>query len=174
MGGELELIWADRDDLPEVARLLEWRRTGAAEAPALTWSQLSPRYGAGLAALAGGGLQVLLARFGDAPVGYLTAAVIPKLDQRRGVLYVDELWVAPPHRNTGIARAMLSAAAAHGRQLGLWRLRLYGPSGEQAGAALYRRHFAEPGRDALLFQQCLEAPGMGCGPGPSGSACSSP
>ncbi len=112
MGGELELIWADRDDLPEVARLLEWRRTGAAEAPALTWSQLSPRYGAGLAALAGGGLQVLLARIGSAPVGYLTAAVIPKLDQRLGVLYVDELWVAPPHRSAGIARAMLSAAAA--------------------------------------------------------------
>ena len=42
--------------------------------------------------------------------GYAAVVRIPKLDARRGFLYVDELYVLESHRRAGAARALIAAA----------------------------------------------------------------
>ena len=82
---------------------------------------------------------VLLAESGGAPVGLLTAVVIPKLDARRGFLFVDELTVAPAWRRQGAATALLAAAEAAARALGLAGVRLLARPENAAARRLYAR-----------------------------------
>jgi ribosomal protein S18 acetylase RimI-like enzyme len=53
---------------------------------------------------------ILLGYLGDEPVGLLCATAIPKLDARRGYLFIDEIYVLARHRRCGVGRAMVGEA----------------------------------------------------------------
>ncbi len=88
-------------------------------------------------------------------LGYATACLIPKPDARQGTIYVDELWVAPPHRRRGIARTLLKAMEEVGRDLDLWRMRLYVAEDNQAARALYRHCFGEEESRTFFYDKPL-------------------
>lgn len=67
---------------------------------------------------------LLLARIDERPVGYLTVVRVPKLDDRIGVLYIDELYVLSPYRRQGVGSALIESVSEIGRNLGYWRVRL--------------------------------------------------
>ncbi|MDP9831299.1 GNAT family N-acetyltransferase [Kineosporia succinea] len=71
-------------------------------------------------AIGGGELEVVLARSGDRPVGFLVMRESP-LNVLTGstALCVDEFWVAPSERRHGVARAMLAHVAGHAERLGV-------------------------------------------------------
>lgn len=111
--------------------LLYWRREGqkpimkaepAVKIPALSWP----------------GFYVYGAWSKEGLWGYVTAACIPKPDPRGACLYIDELWVAKPHRRQGIARNLLIRVQELGRDLGVWRLRLLVGKENMEARSLYR------------------------------------
>jgi ribosomal protein S18 acetylase RimI-like enzyme len=81
---------------------------------------------------------LLLAALDGQPAGAATAAVIPKLDARRGFLFVDELAVLPAFRRRGVARALLAHLESLARELGLAGVRLLARPENAAARALYR------------------------------------
>jgi ribosomal protein S18 acetylase RimI-like enzyme len=81
---------------------------------------------------------LLLAALDGQPAGVATAVVIPKLDARRGFLFVDELAVLPAFRRRGVARALLAHLESLARELGLAGVRLLARPENAAARALYR------------------------------------
>ncbi len=73
------------------------------------------------------------------PAGYATVCLLPKLDRRKGFIYVDEIWVRPDFRRLGVARAILGCADALAEDGGLAGVRLYVASDNPAAQELYRR-----------------------------------
>jgi ribosomal protein S18 acetylase RimI-like enzyme len=87
---------------------------------------------------------LFLASLDGLPAGAATAIVIPKLDARRGFLFVDELIVLPAFRRRGVARALLAWLEAETKTLGLAGLRLLArPENEAARALYYSAGFTE-------------------------------
>jgi ribosomal protein S18 acetylase RimI-like enzyme len=58
----------------------------------------------------------------------------------RRLLILNDLFVTPKFRRTGIGTALLSAAAAEGRKIGEIRLRLSTEATNYSAQALYERH----------------------------------
>lgn len=112
---------ADRERYAAVRRLL-----GAAEESAL-------------AGLVSAEVWLLLAEAEGAPAGALTAVVVPKLDARRGFLFIDELVVAPGQRRQGVATALLARAEALAQAAGLAGVRLLVRPENAAARRLYAR-----------------------------------
>lgn len=80
---------------------------------------------------------VLAAELDGQPAGAAVAVVIPKLDARRGFLFVDELSVLPAFRRRGVARALLAHAEQLARSLGLAGVRLLVRPENAAARRLY-------------------------------------
>jgi ribosomal protein S18 acetylase RimI-like enzyme len=80
---------------------------------------------------------LLLAALDDQPVGAATAVILPKLDARRGFLFVDELTVLPAFRRQGVAGALLAHVEGLAAELGLAGVRLLARPGNAAARALY-------------------------------------
>lgn len=80
---------------------------------------------------------LLLAALAGQPAGAAAAVVIPKLDARRGFLFVDELIVLPAFRRQGVARALLAHLEDIAHDLGLAGLRLLARPDNAAARALY-------------------------------------
>ena len=87
---------------------------------------------------------VLAAEDPDGLVAYASCVRIPKLDPRRGFLFIDELHVLVRARRRGIARALLGAANALAREQGLAGVRLLVRPENDPARRLYRSaRFAE-------------------------------
>ncbi|MTI94423.1 MAG: GNAT family N-acetyltransferase [Firmicutes bacterium] len=82
---------------------------------------------------------VYAAQIGNAFVGWINAVLIPKPDRRRGLLYVDELWLAPEYRGKGIADALMEKVFCLARERELWKVRLYVGADNPSARSFYRR-----------------------------------
>ncbi len=59
-------------------------------------------------------------------VGWISLVYLPKVSRvKRGYVYVDELWVAPPYRGRGIAKRLMAEADALCAELAATGVRLY-------------------------------------------------
>ena len=83
-----------------------------------------------------GNLRIFAVEIQNQFCGYLSAARIPKPDGRV-VLYIDELWVAPPFRRQGIAKALMSSCLESAKGEPVWRIRLDVNVENPAARALY-------------------------------------
>ena len=75
-------------------------------------------------ALSADSVWFLLAYSAGQAVGLAVLARIPKLDERVGFLYLDELHVLAEHRRRGIGRALVQSAADLVGEVGLAGIRL--------------------------------------------------
>ena len=82
---------------------------------------------------------LLLAHLEGEPAGYLLAVRIPKADARVGFLFVDELYVLPPFRRRGVARALVEQVQALAVEMGLAGVRLLVRPENEAARRLYRQ-----------------------------------
>lgn len=127
-------------DFSALAALLEWRRTGIEGMDTARYreervDQFLERY----RVLDSDSFFIYAAEEDGKLVAYVNAALLPKPDPRLGVLYVDELWTAPPYRGAGIARRLLQQVFLLARRLDLWRVRLYVNTDNDSARACYRK-----------------------------------
>lgn len=71
------------------------------------------------------------------PVGIMLANPIVSVEKGGAALWVEELYVAPPHRRHGVARALLAFVIAEARNNGIRALDLEVVKGQAAALALY-------------------------------------
>jgi ribosomal protein S18 acetylase RimI-like enzyme len=73
-------------------------------------------------------------------VGWISMAYVPKVGPRwkKGMIYIDELWVAPEYRNRGIAKGLMEKAFECQRHVGAIEVRLYVGTDNAAAMNLYR------------------------------------
>ena len=93
----------------------------------------------------------LLAHAGETPVGLAILIRIPKLDHRRGFLYLDELSVLEPWRRQGIGRRLMERSIELSREVGLAGLRLLTQEDNAPARALYES-VGMTGGKTLLYQ----------------------
>ncbi len=140
----IEIINITADNAEAFHRILQWRRTGQLP-PEDPPGEVSPSSQKAIASirsiLEDDGFLALAAHDGYRVVGYTTGTVVLKPDCRKGTLYIDELWVAPPFHRRGIMRALLGEVEILARDRGLSRVRL-GVDGDDAVA---RRSYTEAG-----------------------------
>ncbi len=87
-------------------------------------------------------------------VGWVSAVLIPKPDDRKGLLFIDEMWTDENYRNLGIGRLLLDRAIDLARELNLWKVRLYVDSDNPAARRLYANAgFREEHKKAILCQR---------------------
>ena len=142
MSREIAILRITEKEYPEFAKLLEYRRTGRDDDDADTdayadrgLQEFLKRY----SVLNSDSFFIFAARQGSRYVGYISAILIPKPDPRRGVLYVDELWTAPPYRRQDVASRLMEKVIAIARELDLWRVRLYVGVDNPAARDFYKR-----------------------------------
>lgn len=125
---------------PEVAALL-----GALTAElALGAYAPSETFGYSVDQLLDNGVHLVGARAGDRVVGVGGVEI-----QQDGAAELKRFFVAPEHRGSGVADAVLEALMAHARERGVVALRLETGDRQHAAMAFYRRHgFAEVPRFA--------------------------
>jgi GNAT superfamily N-acetyltransferase len=80
---------------------------------------------------------VLLAYYGDEPVGVAALAYTWTLEHGGLVAWLDELYVAPAHRNRGIGRALLDRALSHAAAAGCLAVDLEVEQSHARAARLY-------------------------------------
>ncbi len=149
MSGKIRVIPITRDNYSLFKALVHWRLTGTrkkpADLPAPTKEELE---------FAGyDGFWVWAAAVDGILVGWITCALIPKPDRRRGTIYIDELWVAPAYRRKGIARALMEEAISKARQLNMWMVRLYAGKTNDAARSLYEQIGFFEGEEESMFWQ---------------------
>jgi len=83
---------------------------------------------------------VFLVLEGQAAIGYSTVVVMPKLDDRQSVLFVDELYVLKGCRRKGAASLLLETIGQHAQRRGDWRVRLLTHEDNLPARHLYDRH----------------------------------
>jgi len=132
------IIRVGEKDLPKFHALLHWRRTGRPTSgdDLLEQEAVFPEIAK---ALNDGCLWILAAESDGKYVGYVSAAWVQKPDKRRGFLYVDELWVAPPFRTHGIGHLLMARLDEIAVKLGAWRIRLVTSSRFPTAQKLYRK-----------------------------------
>jgi len=84
--------------------------------------------------------------------GYINGVVIPKPDPRKGIMYVDELWVPDIYRNKGYASLLMEAIHQEAKALDLWRMRLYVATDNHVA----RNYYKKVGYKDLGGAQCCE------------------
>jgi len=146
----IELVRVGEREYPDLCALLEWRRTG--EEQVNTSSYLGEKTQTFLKeykVLDSDTFFIYAAKVDARLVGYITAAIIPKPDPRLGMLYVDELWVAEPYRQGGIATLLMNEALSIARSRKLWTVRLYVGMDNLAARSYYRKIGFEEKGDAV-------------------------
>lgn len=72
--------------------------------------------------------------------GWISLIYLPKISKfHRGHVYVDELWVAPPYRRKGYAKALMTQADQLARTLQASGIRLYVNTENPCAKKLYER-----------------------------------
>ena len=95
---------------------------------------------------------LLLAERDGKPVGVLLANQIVSAEKGGETLWIEELYVIPEARRTGVARAILSYVVEQARQRALRALDLEVVRSQAAAFALYRAAgFREVARDRLTL-----------------------
>jgi GNAT superfamily N-acetyltransferase len=96
---------------------------------------------------------LLLALRDDAPVGILLANQEVSVEYPPYTLWIEELYVIPAARRTGVASALLGFVCDEGRSRGVRALNLEVVPTQAAAFALYRRFgFTEVDRTRLGFK----------------------
>jgi GNAT superfamily N-acetyltransferase len=83
--------------------------------------------------------EVLLAEASGAPIGFAILLDLPEVVFARRCGQLDDLFVLPAARGQGVARALIEAACALGRERGWSHLRWFVPEADAGAIALYER-----------------------------------
>ncbi len=160
LGKNIDLIRVGQAEYDDFCALLEWRRTGVESGDAAKYmAEETQDFFTAYNVLDSDTFFIFAAKVDGRFVGYATAVIIPKPDPRRGILYVDELWVAEPFRLGGIATMLMREALALARTLKLWRVRLYAGMDNLAARNYYRKMgFAEKGDAVWCEYELPEGP----------------
>ncbi len=97
----------------------------------------------------------LIAYANDRPVGLAILTRIPKLDDRVGFLYLDELHVLAPFRRRGIGRSLLRACIDLAEDAGLAGLRLLTRPDNRPAQALYEA-LGFRSSESLLYERRVD------------------
>jgi ribosomal protein S18 acetylase RimI-like enzyme len=153
---EVQVVLAGPGNLPDLLHL--FRAAAAAEEPANPAA--ADRAAAGLQRsldtfdwLRSDSCWLLLAWVGGEPAGFVLAVRIPKADERAGYLFVDEVYVLPACRRTGVARALLARVQELAGELGLAGVRLLVRPENTAARTLYRSCGFEEGESVFCQWQ---------------------
>ena len=133
-----EILPARADDLPSVVRLLQ-AETREGEYPALA-GQVEAWVSDGREAhdfMQSESYWLLVTRKANDLVGHAAVARIPKLDPRRGTLYLDELYVLKDFRRQGAATALVGAVIDLASESDCHLIRLVTGSENTAARTLY-------------------------------------
>lgn len=146
----VELVQVGQGEYPDLCALLEWRRTGSEQGDTSSYlGEETQTFLKDYEVLNSDTFFIFAAKADDRFVGYITAIIIPKPDPRLGMLYVDELWVAEPYRQGGIATLLMNEALSIARSLKLWTVRLYVGMDNLAARSYYRKLGFEEKGDAV-------------------------
>lgn len=150
---DLQIARVGSDEYAAYCSLLEWRRTGdpAADIGRYQDEQFQ-QFLQERRLLESDSFFIYAARQDGRFVGYVNAALMPKPDPRRGSLYIDELWTAPPYRGRGIAGQLLQRTIRLAEQLRLWRVRLYVNADNDSARACYRKVGFREQEDCLFCE----------------------
>ncbi|TYC00588.1 MAG: GNAT family N-acetyltransferase [Kosmotoga sp.] len=117
----MEIVKVDEGDFDRLAKLLNWRKTGTYDED-FNWSAFLSNELSDM--IASNIIWIYAARVNNRFVGYVSAAKIPKPDNRKCTIYIDELWVAKKHRNKGIAKKLLEKVIEEAKRIKAWKVRL--------------------------------------------------
>ncbi|MFO7883158.1 MAG: GNAT family N-acetyltransferase [Kosmotogaceae bacterium] len=131
----MEIVRVDEGYFEKLAKLLNWRKTGVYTENFDWFSFLSDELSD---MIASGMVWIYAAKVNDRFVGYVSAAKIPKPDNRKCTIYIDELWVARKHRNKGIAKKLLVKVLEEAKHIKAWKVRLVVNHDNIAARKLYR------------------------------------
>jgi len=106
-------------------------------------------------ALSSDSVWFLIAYVADRPAGLAVLTRVPKLDERVGFLYLDELHVLAEDRRRGVGRALLAAAADLVAELGLAGIRLLTRPDNRPARSLYESSGFHGG-ETMLYQIRVE------------------
>jgi len=99
----------------------------------------------------------LLALSRGKPVGYAAFVRIPKLDQRIGFLYLDELHVLSGYRRCGVGTALMKRGVALVRDLGLAGIRLL-TRPKNAAAQRFYEYLGFSRSESILYESLFRKP----------------
>ncbi len=99
----------------------------------------------------------LIAYVADELAGLAVLARVPKLDARRGFLYLDELHVLEPYRRHGIGTALLDESCALAKELGLCGVRLLTRTDNEPARRLYESAGFE-GQESIFYLRHFDRP----------------
>jgi len=136
----LEIIRINKENYDKFCKLIEWRRTGEKSEDISYYKDdktknFFDKYGV----LNSDTFFIFAVEFNNEFIGYINAVLIPKPDPRLGILYIDELWTAPPYRNYGIATILMNEALELAKNLDLWKVRLYVGADNLVARSFYRK-----------------------------------
>jgi len=97
----------------------------------------------------------LIAYVDNAPAGLAVLARVPKLDARRGFLYLDELHVLESYRRCGVGTALLEGSFALAEELGLCGVRLLTRVDNEPARRLYEAAGFE-GQESIFYLRHLD------------------
>lgn len=134
---------ATRADAPAVGRLVRSLLELAVPAHRLTPTEVLAEAAERL--LAEGKILAWLAEAEGRTVGLITVATLHAIYARGAFGEVNELYVEPEFRATGLARRLIETAQTHGRAQGWSRLQLSAPEAGTPGAARAYAFYARLG-----------------------------
>ncbi len=156
VNSNLKIERINKDNYLEFSKVIEWRRLGE-KAEKINYERYNEyttkaffeKYN-----IFNTDFYYLLgAKFDSKFVGYISTSMIPKPDNRLGVYFVDELWVASEYRNKGIAEELMKEVFNKSIELGMWRVRLYVNVDNTIGRSFYKKlGFVEDG-EAMFCQK---------------------
>lgn len=136
---QVNVIRIDTNNYNRFCNLIEWRRTGkATEATSFQTDEMYEFFKTN-GTFDSDTFFVFAVEEDQVLKGYINAVVIPKPDPRKGILYVDELWVPDIYRNKGYANLLMDHVINLARELDLWRVRLYVAIENQVARAFYKK-----------------------------------
>lgn len=123
---EISIIRINNENYLEFSKVLEWRRTGEEQRDFEGYKgKKMSNFFREHNVLNSKQFYIYAAKLEGKVIGYINGIVIPKFDPRIGIMYVDELWTAPPYRKMGIAEKLMKEIINKAKEMELWRLRLY-------------------------------------------------
>ncbi|RYD15833.1 MAG: AAC(3)-I family aminoglycoside N-acetyltransferase [Lysobacteraceae bacterium] len=81
----------------------------------------------------------IAATLGDRVIGAAAAYVLPKFEQARSEIYLNDLAVAVAHRREGIATALIAELQAIAAERGAWVMFVQADHGDAPAITLYSR-----------------------------------